>query len=276
MNQPLEDHGGDILRKARLATTMNLSQAAAHAGLTLNEYEAWEDRGTGSRPPDFERLARALGLDGAKLRRIAEGWKPGAVDLERWREIRRITTSRDDQEVNCYLVWDEVGREAALFDTGWAAEPVLELIRNNDLTMRHLFLSHTHDDHMTAMGDLRTAFPKLKLHTNSPNVPPQHRNLPQDFLHLGNMRVTNRATPGHSADGVIYVVGNWPEDAPHVAFVGDTLFAGSLATGMESLDLLKKSVREQIFSLPDTTLICPGHGPMTTVGEEKRHNPFFI
>jgi len=94
-------------------------------------------------------------------------------------------------------------------------------------------------------------------------------------VHLGNLRITNRDTPGHAEDGVIYVIGNWPDDAPHVAIIGDTIFAGSLASGFVSTAMLKQSVREKIFSLPPETLLCPGHGPLTTVAEEKAFNPFF-
>jgi glyoxylase-like metal-dependent hydrolase (beta-lactamase superfamily II) len=60
-----------------------------------------------------------------------------------------------------------------------------------------------------------------------------------------------------------------------VALIGDTIFAGSLATGFVSTALLQQKVRDQIFSLPPETLLCPGHGPLTTVAEEKAHNPFF-
>ena len=67
----------------------------------------------------------------------------------------------------------------------------------------------------------------------------------------------------------------WPEDAPHVAIVGDALFAGSIGRGNQSWELARQKVREQIFSLPPDTLLCPGHGPLTTVAEEKAHNPFF-
>jgi glyoxylase-like metal-dependent hydrolase (beta-lactamase superfamily II) len=74
---------------------------------------------------------------------------------------------------------------------------------------------------------------------------------------------------------VTYNVGNFPEDAPGIAIVGDCIFAGSMGTGFQSTDLLKQSVREKIFSLPGDTLICPGHGPLTTIQEEKENNPFF-
>jgi len=107
------------------------------------------------------------------------------------------------------------------------------------------------------------------------SAPLDQRNRANDFIHLGSLRITNRETPGHAEDGVIYLVGNFDEDAPHVAIIGDTIFAGSLASGNISWDMLKERVRSEIFSLPPATLLCPGHGPLTTVAEEKEHNPFF-
>ena len=115
----------------------------------------------------------------------------------------------------------------------------------------------------------------MHLHTDARGTPPQHRNRRNDFIMLGSLRITNRETPGHAEDGVTYIVGNWPEDAPHVAMVGDAIFAGSIGRGNQSWDLARQKVREQIFTLPAETLICPGHGPLTTVAEEKAHNPFF-
>ena len=64
--------------------------------------------------------------------------------------------------------------------------------------------------------------------------------------------------------------------APHVAFVGDSIFAGSMGGAPAHGPLAKQKVRDQILSLPADTLLCPGHGPLTTVAEEKAHNPFFI
>ena len=190
------------------------------------------------------------------------------------REVRQITTSQR-LVVNCYLVWDEVTREAALFDTGWEGAPIFEIVEQEKLDLRHLFITHTHEDHISALGEVRRKFPRIKLHSSSKNAPVDQRNRPNDFIHLGSLRITNRATPGHADDGVTYVIGNFPEDAPNVAIVGDCIFAGSIGTGFVSTDQLKESIRNQIFTLPDDTLICPGHGPLTTVGTEKRHNPFF-
>jgi hydroxyacylglutathione hydrolase len=268
----LEDHAGDILAKAREAAGLSLKDAAAIAGISTAELEEFERTGRKAR---LSALIGKAGLNPEKFERIANGWLPQTHDLSTWRELRRITTTRDSLTVHCYLVWDEVSREGALFDTGWDAEAILAVIAENSVNLRHLFLTHTHEDHVAAMGALREKFPKLLLHTNSKNAPPQHRNRPNDFIHLGNLRITNRETPGHAEEGVVYVIGNWPEDAAHVAIVGDTIFAGSLARGLQSPDLLKQKVREQIFSLPADTLLCPGHGPLSTVAEEKAHNPFF-
>ena len=271
----LEDHIGDILRKARTAANISIESAASAAALTTGDLITLEDSGPFAKRPDYPSLAKLVGLHPTKLEAIANGWLPQPQDLSRWRELRQITTSQNGITVNCYLIWDEVTREAALFDTGWDARPIVELIAENSLLLRHLFLTHTHEDHLAAMGKIRETFPKLHLHTNSKTAPPQHRNRPNDFIHLGSLRIMNRATPGHAEDGVAYVIGTWPDDAPHVAIVGDTIFAGSLATGLQSTELLRQKVREQILSLPGETLIAPGHGPFTTVQEEKEHNPFF-
>jgi len=271
----LEDHLGDILRKGRTAAKVGVESAASAAGLSADEFHALETSGRINRRPDFANLATRLALDPRKLEAIADGWEPLPVDLGAWRELHPLTTTRAGNSVNCYLIWDEVSREAALFDTGWEARPILDLIEKNGLQLKHLFLTHLHEDHVTAMGELREKFPKLHLHTNSKTVPPQHRNRANDCLQLGSLRITNRDTPGHAEEGVTYLIGNWPEDAPHVAIVGDTLFAGSIATGFQSWELLKDRIRNQILSLPADTLLCPGHGPLTTVAQEKTHNPFF-
>ena len=271
----LEDHLGDILRKARQASQVSPADAARAARLTEADLATLEDSGRCGRRPAFHSLAPLLGLHAARLEAIADGWLPLQPDLDSWRELRLLSTSRDAHTAHAYLVWDEASREAALFDTGWDATPVLRIVEENHLALKHLFLTHTHDDHLAGLEPLRHAFPALRLHTNSPSAPPQHRNRPHDCVHLGSLRISHRDTPGHAPDGVVYIVGNWPDDAPHAAFIGDTLFAGSLAAGFVSMEDLRRSVREQILTLPADTLLCPGHGPLTTVAEEKIHNPFF-
>jgi glyoxylase-like metal-dependent hydrolase (beta-lactamase superfamily II) len=271
----LEDHVGDVIRKARAMSNVSAEAAASAAGLTASDLGALEESGQVTKRPNFAALANLLGLGTAKLEGIANGWRPAEKDLSVWRELRPFTTTAQNTTVNCYLIWDEVSREAALFDTGWDAQPILKTIEDNQLVLRHVFITHTHDDHIAALGAVREKFPKVRLHSSSKNAPVDQRNRANDFIHLGSLRITNRPTPGHAEEGTTYVIGTWPEDAPHVAIVGDAIFAGSIGTGNQSWDLARQKVREQIFSLPPETLICPGHGPLTTVAEEKAHNPFF-
>jgi glyoxylase-like metal-dependent hydrolase (beta-lactamase superfamily II) len=272
----LEDHLGDIIRKGRKAANITPEAAANAAGLSVAELDALEQSGKIPGTANLAALAALLGLHPEKLARIASGWLPGEKDLSQWRELRVFQTEKDGIVVNSYLVWDEVSREAAMFDTGWDAQSAIAAIEENQLQLRHIFLTHTHEDHIAGMAALREKFPKAHLHTSSKNAPPQQRNRANDFIHLGSLRLTNRDTPGHAEDGVTYIIGTWPEDAPHVAIVGDTIFAGSIGTGFQSWDLAKQKIREQIFTLPPDTLICSGHGPLTTVGEEKGNNPFFM
>ena len=149
-------------------------------------------------------------------------------------------------------------------------------MRENELQLKHIFITHTHVDHMAGLQRVREEFPKAILHTDAASAPPQHRNRRNDCIHLGSLRITNRDTPGHADDGVTYLVGNWPEDAPHAAIVGDALFAGSMGGAASHGKLAKDKVLSQILALPPDTLLCPGHGPVTTVAEEKAHNPFFM
>ena len=271
----LEDHLGDIIRKARAMSDVSAAAAGAAAGLTEAELAALEESGHITKQPNFPALAGLIGLNSDKLEKIATGWLPAEKDLSKWCEFRRITSTAQGITVNCYLAWDEVSREAALFDTGWEAQPILDLLAENQLQLSQLFITHTHEDHIAALAAIREKFPKVRLHSGAKGAPVNQRNRANDFIHLGSLRLTNRDTPGHAEDGTTYVIGTWPDDAPHVAIVGDAIFAGSIGRGNQSWDLAKQKVRDRIFSLPPETLICPGHGPLTTVAEEKEHNPFF-
>src|SRR5437660_11364675 len=104
----LEDHAGDVTRKARAMKNVSPQAAADAAGLMENEFIEFETRGSCSRKIDYTRLGAALDLEGAKLQRIAGGWEPMGKDLSTWRELHCFTSSANDITVNCYLVWDEV------------------------------------------------------------------------------------------------------------------------------------------------------------------------
>lgn len=157
-------------------------------------------------------------------------------DFSQWRELRRIGGS--------YLVWDEITREGALFDVS-DVDAIGAIIENESIQLRHVFLTHEQ-----SVEALRARFPRFLLHTNSRNAPPQHRNRPNDFIHLGSLRITNRAL---IEDKVVYVIGNWPEDPPHVAIIGE----------LEGVP--EKVVRDQVYSLPVGTLLCPTRDSVSTL-----------
>src|SRR3989304_4545309 len=124
----LEDHLGDVIRKARMMTKVPPADAAKAAGLSEAELTALEDSGKIGKRPNFAALAGLIDLNAGKLERLAAGWLPCEKDLTTWRELRVFTTSAEGITVNGYLVWDEVTREAAVFDTGWEAKPMLKTI----------------------------------------------------------------------------------------------------------------------------------------------------
>ena len=271
----LEDHLGDIIRKGRAMSGVSLAAAAQTAGVTEADLSALEESGQSKQQLQWEALGRLLQLNGKKLENIAKGWTPSQKNLSTWRELRVITTTAGGITVNCYMVWDEVSREAALFDTGWEPGPILQLLQDNQVQLRHIFITHSHEDHIAGLDTVHGKFPKARLHTSSKIAAVDQRNRSNDFIHLGSLRITHRDTPGHAEDGTTYIVGTWPDDAPHVALVGDAIFSGSIGRGNQSWDIARQKVREQILSLPAETLLCPGHGPLTTVAEEKSNNPFF-
>src|SRR2546423_2813912 len=157
----LEDHLGDILRKARQAGGVSAAAAAKAATGSETDLNALEETGQVPKGANLSALAQVLGLNGQKLQTIAGGWLPQSPDLTLWRELRVITTTREGITVNCCLVWDEISHEGALFDTGWEADPILALVSENGVQLRHLFLTHTHEDHIAAMEIIRQQFPKL-------------------------------------------------------------------------------------------------------------------
>jgi len=271
----LEDSLGDILRKARTSTHTSVEQAAALAGLAPADYTAAED--SGKLPPGMRlpELCRHLTLDGEKFSRQAQGWLPATVGEHQWSGFRMITTAGDGMTVNAFLVWDAATRDAALFDTGFDAAPIFAVVDELGLRLRHLFITHSHGDHVAAIGPIRQRFPEVALHSGSKHAPAGQRLAAGDTFAVGALRVGFRETPGHADDGITYVVTGWPAGAPAVAVVGDAIFAGSMGGARDLLPLARAKVLEHILSLPGPTLICPGHGPLTTVAQEQANNPWF-
>ena len=266
---PLEDNVGDIIGKAQRGLGISNSELAEKASVTpeiirkLREGEFNE--------PALQSAAPILGLDGQALCELAKGtWHPEKIEANHG--LAQFNTDYDGMAVNAYLVWDPASRAAAAFDTGADSREMVRFSSRHKLDVQLILLTHAHADHV---ADL----PCLREETGGDVFAPAREPVPGADLidegkrfRLGNLEIETRLTWGHSPGGMTYVVTGL---ARPVAVVGDSLFAGSMGGGNVSYrDALQNNL-EKILTLPDETIICPGHGPMTTVGEEKQHNPFF-
>jgi hydroxyacylglutathione hydrolase len=191
--------------------------------------------------------------------------------------------------------------EAIVIDPGDEVEELLEAVRQHRLDVKYILLTHAHLDHVTGVAAAKAALGvQVGLHRADNflyegvvqqgmmfglQVDPQPK---IDFFYeenqqipFGNYVVTVRHTPGHCPGGVCLALSD-PRDANRPAaalFVGDTLFAGSIGrTDLPGGDMatLLRSIREVLFSFPDDTPVYSGHGEPTTVGREKRTNPFLV
>ena len=266
---PLEDNAADVIGKAQRGLGISDSELAEKTGVTAQVLRKLRDG-------DFDEsallsVAPILGLDERALCDLAKGeWHPKKI--ESFDGLAQFNTDYHGMAVNAYLVWDPAARVAAVFDTGADSKEMVRFAKHHKLDVQLVLLTHAHADHV---ADL----PCLREETGANVFTPAREPVPgaepidegKEFR-LGNLKIDTRLTWGHSPGGMTYVVTGL---ARPIAIVGDSLFAGSMGGGNVSYrDALRNNL-EKILSLPDETIICPGHGPMTTVGEEKQHNPFF-
>jgi glyoxylase-like metal-dependent hydrolase (beta-lactamase superfamily II) len=269
MSIPLEDNASDILGKAQRGLGLADSQLAERSGLDTEKIR-------GLRDGDFsddavERVAPVLKLDAPALRKLAAGkWNPESV--EEIAGLAQFNTVYHDMTVNAYLVWDPATHDAVAFDTGADCREMLKRIEKEKLSVKLILLTHAHPDHV---ADLR----RLKEATGAPVYISELEEEEEaeeveegKCFRVGSLEIEARLTSGHSPGGMTYVVTGLSR---RVAIVGDSLFAASMGGGNVSYEDALRNNREKILTLPDETIVCPGHGPLTTVGKEKRDNPFF-
>jgi glyoxylase-like metal-dependent hydrolase (beta-lactamase superfamily II) len=266
----LEDLFNDVIAKSMRGLGLNDAELAARAGIHAEAVTAAK-AGTVD-DAVLLKLASHLNLHGPSLVAMAhQAWQPAAVELP---GLAQFNTTYHDMTVNAYLVWDAQTKNAVAFDTGADASPMIEFIEKNGLTLSLIFLTHTHQDHIL---DLK------KLSADGSVTPFVHERescagaktfiLGEiDWWESGGLKIEPRSTWGHSKGGITYVVSGLERT---VAVVGDALFASSMGGGMVSYADALSTNRKEIFTLPDNTVICPGHGPLTTIGEEKARNPFY-
>ena len=196
-------------------------------------------------------------------------------------------------EVNCYIIGDEETKEAVVIDPGGDEDEILDALKYHQLNLKYIIDTHGHFDHVDANLPLRQATgAQIAIHEADAQMLSQpsaeamfftgNRLRPSqadillkenDIISFGSYRLKVLHTPGHTPGGISLVM----EDHPYV-YVGDLLFNGSIGrTDFPggSFDALIDAVRTKIFPLGDNYTVYPGHGPVTTVGHERKYNPFF-
>lgn len=194
-------------------------------------------------------------------------------------------------QTNCYIVGDSESRDAVIIDPAADAEVILQKVTEHDYHVHEILITHAHFDHVIASKPVKDALNvPLRIHENEVT---QLREMAQrarlfgiqildeaatpdgflehgDKLQLGLLRFEVRFTPGHSPGHITFVMPEYK-----VAFVGDCIFNNGIGrTDLPGADTatLKKSIVEQILTLGDDFMLCPGHGPTTTVSREKTHS----
>jgi hydroxyacylglutathione hydrolase len=209
----------------------------------------------------------------------------------------RIATivSRPFQE-NTYVAWLAGHTDCLVIDPGLEPDLILEFLDRQRLTLAAILNTHGHTDHIAGNGAMKRRWPEAPLvigENETAKLSDPRLNLSADYgagftsppadatvcdgeiYRAAGFDLLVREIPGHSSGHVVFI---WQSGSPQVVFGGDVLFAGSVGRTDEkvggSFEQLARGIREKLFTLPDNTIVLPGHGPATTIGEEKRSNPF--
>ncbi|QSR84652.1 MBL fold metallo-hydrolase [Methylacidimicrobium sp. B4] len=266
---PLEDGVEDVIGKAARGLGLADEPLARAAGVSLEEVRRVKRGELDERL--IRRLASVLHLRGDALVALGKGdyrpRDPGPIP-----GFLAFHTAWSGMTVNAYLVWDLRTREAAAFDTGGDCDEMLGAIRDRGLQLRAIFLTHTHGDHIAALDRLKGETGARAYVGDQEPLPGAEPFAAGAEFSIGSLPIRTLLTNGHSPGGITYLVSGGPR---LLAIVGDSLFAGSMGGGNVSYADALRNNREKVLALPADTVICPGHGPLTSVAEEREHNPFF-
>ena len=268
---PIEDNFNDVIAKAQRGYGISDVELAARAEISPEDLAAV--KAGDARVPVIRRLARHLKLSPDALEVLArkEAYPRAPVFP---RGFAMFNTPHEDMTVNNYLVWDDKTRHAAIVDTGADATEMLDFVSANKLRVKHLLLTHTHEDHVAELARVVDATrADVWSHEREPVGFAGARTFSDyAYFHLGVIAIKCLPTWGHSpGQTTFYVQGlSWP-----LALCGDSLFSASVGGSLTHFEEQVKNTRARIFSLPKDTVIGPGHGPLTTLAHERKYNPFF-
>ncbi len=196
-------------------------------------------------------------------------------------------------EVNCYILWDDATKDAFVIDPGGDGDKIKMLIAKERLKVRYIIVTHGHFDHVGGVVVLKSSLggAKIAIHKDDVGmmseshehgvifgvktpVQPSPEMLLEDGQELkaGGLTLKVIHTPGHTGGGVCLY-----EEKEGLLFTGDTLFAGSIGrTDLNggSHKVIMDSIKKKILPLADAIKVLPGHGPDSTIGRERKTNPF--
>jgi glyoxylase-like metal-dependent hydrolase (beta-lactamase superfamily II) len=267
---PLEDNFNDVINKAQRGLGISDADLMKRAEVTAADLAAVK----AGKPLDavIRRVARHLRLSPDALEVLAhKRWYPQIPDFPKG--FAAFNTTYGDMTVNSYLIWDPRDRLAAAFDTGATCQAMLDLITAEKLTLRYIFLTHTHPDHVADLARLAAATTaEVWASELEPAPHPGAKTFKENVhFHVGSLAIKTLLTTGHSPGMTTYYVTglSWP-----LAVVGDALFASSMGGSATHFADQFRHNKAKILTLPRDTVIAPGHGPLSTLAQEKQHNPF--
>ncbi len=275
---PLEDDFCDILKKARTGRGCSVDDVSRMTGLSGSDLSTLERGGQVRGRAEVYALAKALGLRAEPLAHIAlDKWEPQAQRPPDW--IETVQGSIGGYGVQGYIVHD--GGEAVVIDTAYHALAMIEVLKRRGLRLVGICLTHGHADHAEGIDHI-LKFSEVPVYLGPEDVDLLDWRPRADLLAVpvdghtitvGRRTVHCLATPGHTPGGICYRV---DDSRQPVCFVGDTLFAGSIGRSNPSTLYVRhvESVCTRLLTLEPNYRLLPGHGPATTVEEERMHNPF--
>jgi hydroxyacylglutathione hydrolase len=275
---PLEDELGDVLEKAARHATLNYEQIARAARVDIGRLRDALDYRSELTQAELGRLAGVLQLNEVGLCALAQGCYPPPPACGLPFALHPLRMPFGVGVANAYLVSIGGGR-AVLFDTGASHAELHRAWPPEIQELDAVFITHYEAEHI---GGLEVVLRETGLpHFFGPPSGrwPQCHGLGEgEAVEIGGLRITGLNTPGHAAAHNCYTValaGQAGRTVPPVLLVsGDLIFAGSLGGGYYCCQRQMKHGRRVLEMLSDDVLIAPGHGPLTTVGHERRYNPF--
>lgn len=273
---PLEDELGDVLEKAMRRTGLTPENLAVRSGVPLGRICDAVDYRSELSCAELRRLAGALSLNEVGLCALGTGKYPkpeiGALPFSVW----PLRMSHGIGVANAYLVAETGTTRALLFDTGSDIEALAAAWPTEVSNLDAVFLTHVEPEHAGGLCDVVERFGAPVAFVPEGAKAPCGCGIAEgERRRFGALEVTAFATPGHAAAHNCYLVTR-PAAGTSAGLLisGDLVFAGSVGGAYFSSEQLEKHLRRMLQTVPPCTVIAPGHGPLTTVENELRFNPF--